>query len=75
MGAWGDNGVVWLPWSRYPKRGDAIGWAVAEWEVHWTDARCLSRQMVQRPRGGEDFWAECEPDTPGAFRAWRLEQA
>lgn len=74
MGVWSDYGEVWLPRSAYPKRSDAIRWALDMWSCHFLDVRCLSRWMVFRPRDWEEWWEECEPDTPGAFRVWRLEQ-
>lgn len=86
MGVWSDGGeLVWLPRSLYPKRQAAIMWAMEQWSCGFTEVRCRSRSMryepfvARAPDGSvawsEDQWYECEEDTPGAFRVWRLEGA
>ena len=88
MGVWSDDDAwIWLPRSLYPKRNDAVKWAMKQWSCHFLDVRCLSRWMVYDPRivppftldghtdpgFTEDLWSECDKATPGAFRVWRLE--
>lgn len=76
MGAWTDSGdIVWLPHSLYPKRQAAIMWAMEQWDCNFIQVRCRSRSMRYEPDAAEDQWSECEENTPGAFRVWRLEGA
>jgi hypothetical protein len=85
MGVWSEDGEVWLPREHYPKRSDAIRWAVDQWVCRWIDVRCLSRWMRYEPLLArnfdgevvweEDRWFECARDFPGAFPVWRLETA
>jgi hypothetical protein len=82
MGVWSDvDALVWLPRSHYPRRSDAIRFALDTiGYVHWTDVRCLSRWMrwdpSERPDDARgDWWVECKSDASGAFRVWRLEAA
>ncbi|MCR4338586.1 MAG: hypothetical protein NUW01_01730, partial [Gemmatimonadaceae bacterium] len=86
MGVWGEwDDTVWLPRSRYPRRIDAIRWAMQQWDVALPEVSCLSRWMryephVERDSDGsvlweEDRWWECDKDLSGAFRVWRLESA
>ena len=67
--------AIWLPRSLYPKRIDAIRWAMDFNSCAFLDVRCLSRWMRYTPEGGEDLWTECDPSDAGAFRVWRLENA
>ena len=90
MGVWcDDDETIWLPREHYPKRSQAIRWAVDQWTCDWLDVRCLSRWMRYTPRVvgpfdldgftdpgyTEDLWSECAKDEPNAFRVWRLESA
>lgn len=74
MGVWSDeDATVWLPRSLYPKRIEAIRWAMEQWSCRFLDVRCLSRWMRFQARDWEEWWIECGRDEPGAFRVWRLE--
>jgi len=92
MGVWqDDDSVIWLPRHHYPKRIDAIRWAMDQWACHFLDVRCLSRFMQYTPHvqptvtydngattypgWSEDRWTECDKDEPAAFAVWRLEDA
>jgi hypothetical protein len=85
MGVWAEDGaVVWLPRSLYPKRIEAIRWAMHEWGVTLPEVSCLSRWMRYEPLMVDDFspgwtddnwFSECDKDQPGACRVWRLEAA
>ena len=86
MGVWADDcELVWLPRSIYPKRIDAIRWAMDEWSCDFLEVRALARWMRWQPFSAhnldgsvawsEDQWYECEKDALGAFRVWRLEAA
>lgn len=84
MGVWSEYGEVWLPRALYPRRWDAIKFALDHWGAdHFLDVRCLSRWMRYAPNEAPpneadypvDYWIECGKDAPGAFRVWRLEQA
>ena len=78
MGAHSDDGVTWLPRSRYT-RSQARTWCASEWSEPWIAVRILSRYMVYAPDHQDaaeydgDYWLECSSDTPGAFRVWRCE--
>ncbi len=86
MGVWAEDGeLVWLPRSRYPKRIDAIRWAMSEWQCDFLSVRALARWARWQPftaraldgsvAWSEDEWWECAKDAPGAFQVWRLEAA
>jgi len=90
MGVWDEGSdTIWLPRSRYPKRSQAIQWALHQWGCDWLDVRCRSRWMRYTPRvvegytldghtdpgWTEELWSECDKDEPNAFRVWRLESS
>lgn len=82
MGIWSEDGEIWLPRSRYPKRSAAIQFAMREWSVTFTEVSCWARWMRYEPFTAhnldgsvawtEDRWYECGRDEPGAFPVWRL---
>lgn len=84
MGIWSDGGdIIWLDRDQYPKRYDAIKFALEHWCCDFIDVRCVVRWMRYEPfvahkldgsvAWSEDQWYECEKDEPGAFKVWRLE--
>lgn len=83
MGIWTDGGeTIWLPKALYPKRSDAIRFAMEQFGCGFTDLRCLSRWMRYQPftaynldgsvSWSEDEWCECGKDDAGAFQVWKL---
>lgn len=86
MGVWAEDGeLIWLALAHYPKRIDAIQWAMKEWTCSLPEVRCRKRFLTYDPFTAynldgsvawtEDGWRECEKDAAGAFPAWRLEAA
>lgn len=90
MGVWDEDAdTIWLPREHYPKRIDAIRFAMEQWYCALPDVRCRSRWMRYQPRVvagytldgytdpgySEDQWWECEKNDPNAFQVWRLESA
>jgi hypothetical protein len=78
MGAWDEDGTVWLPRSRYT-RSQARTFYSNLCGFPWIEARVRARWMHYTPTApGADeydgeFWTECDRDTPGAFPVWRCE--
>jgi hypothetical protein len=71
MGIHGDDGQVWLPKSRYPKRGDAIKWYAEFAGVPKGEITVRTRWMKHDPQPHEsEWWAICARNTPGAFPVW-----
>lgn len=78
MGAWSEEGIAWLPRSKY-SRTQARTMYADHCGVPWIDVRVLarwSRWDPENPLAGEydgEFWVECKKDDPGAFQTWRCE--
>ena len=84
MGIWSEDGEVWLAKEHYPKRSQAIMFAMKHFGCGFIEVRCRSRWMRYDPQEypesveplvfiTEDFWVECDKDHPAAFPVWRCE--
>ena len=77
MGIWAEDGTtVWLPRDLYPSRNQAKLFAVEHCEAVYIDVRVRARHMAISPGVDwmvDDWWVECERDTPGAMPVWRVE--
>jgi len=74
MGVHSDDGVVWLPKSRYPTRWDAIKWYAEFTGVPKKEIIARTRWMVHDPQPHDyEWWAVCTPKTTGAFAVWECQ--
>lgn len=79
MSAWDGDGTCWLAVAHYSTRGKARAFYAAECGCDFTDVRVRARHARYAPESEAnydaltEFWAECEPDAPGAFPVWRCE--
>lgn len=73
MGVHSDDGIVWLPKSRYT-RSQALTWYAAFTGIRRCELTVRSQWMVHDPQPHEaEWWAVVPKGTPRAFPVWRCE--
>jgi hypothetical protein len=73
MGVHSDDGIVWLPKSRYT-RSQALTWYASFTGIRRCELTVRSQWMIHDPQPDEpEWWALSSRKTPGAFPVWRCE--